>query len=127
MTLGDPELLQTEPVGYTVPKIPVIPVRVEGYVTTQEVPAVRSTTRSVSLTNADTDAQELVGEDPRRKPLTLWTETQGIYLNEARQGVTGATPYGAHLSVGRTVTINHQNAVWIRHLTADREALAVQP
>jgi len=109
-----PEVLQTESGGYAVPKMPAIPVRVEGYVTTQEVPAVRSTTRSISLTNADTDAQELVGEDPRRKALTLWVETQGVYLNEARQGVTGATPYGAHLPAGGSVTINHQNPVWIR-------------
>lgn len=108
------DVLQTESGGYTVPEVPVIPVKIEGFVTTQELPAVRSTTRSISLTNSDADAQELVGEDPRRKALTIWVETQGVYLNESRQGVTGATPFGAHLPAGGSVTINHQNPVWIR-------------
>lgn len=109
-----PEVLQTESGGFTVPNIPVIPVTVEGFVTTQEVPAVHSTSRNVSVTNVDTDAQELVGADPRRKSLMIWTETQGIYLCETRQGVIGVTPYGAHLAVGGILTIRHQNPIWIR-------------
>jgi len=109
-----PDVLQTESGGYVVPEVPTIPVKVEGYVTTQELPAVRSTSRSISVTSTDTDAQELAGTDPRRKALTIWAETQGIYLCETRQGVTGTTPYGAHLPAGGSITINHQNPVWVR-------------
>lgn len=106
-----PEL---EEVLHTVPDVALVPVEIRGYVTTQEIPAVRSASRSLSCDNVDVNAQELVGEDPRRKSLTIWTETQGIYFNETRQGVTGLVPYGAHIPAGAVRTLTHQNPVWIR-------------
>lgn len=97
-----------------IPGVPVIPVDVQGYVTTQEMPAVRSTSHSQFVDNLDVNAQQLVGEDPRRKSLTLWAETQGLYFCETRQGVTGTVPYGAHIPAGTTRTLTHRNSVWIR-------------
>lgn len=94
------------------PPVPAVAVDVQGIVYTQEVPATRSVSRNIRITNDPTTAQEFP-PDPRRKALTIWVEANGIYFCEDRQGVLGGSPTGAHLPAGGSYTIQHQNAVWI--------------
>lgn len=96
-----------------IPPVAALAVKTEGVTTTQELPATHSTSRSITLTNSPVDgAQQLMNKDARRKALTLWCETNGVYFCEDKAGITGTSPYGAHLPAGGSYTINHQNAVW---------------
>lgn len=95
-----------------IPANPAIAVIVEGTVSTQELPATTSTSRSVNIAFATGgNVEQLFGKDRRRKAVTIWVETNGIYFGESPGAVTSLM--GAHLPVGGSVTLNHTDAIFV--------------
>lgn len=95
-----------------IPANPAIAVVVEGTVSTQELPATTSTSRSVNIGIATGgNVEQLFGKDRRRKAVTFWTENNGVYFGENPGAVSSRT--GAHLPTGGSFTINHTDSIYM--------------
>lgn len=84
-------------------------VRVEGIVYTQEQGATNPSDGSLTISGT---VEQQFAEDKRRKSITLWVETAGIYFSIDSTRARGNQ--AAHIPVGGSVTLNHGKAIWMR-------------
>jgi hypothetical protein len=70
------------------PTMSTVPVRVEGQVQTRELPALAGGWGTVQIA-AGAPAVRLLTADPRRKSVTLWSDTATIGMSDSQSGAGG--------------------------------------
>lgn len=97
-----------EQAEYTpMPTLPV-PVDVKGPVQTRELPAIAAGYSQVVVTS--TAPTRILNADPKRKSVTLWSDTTNIALgvSQAQANASGAAIWLANVPL----VITHTNEVW---------------
>lgn len=100
------------------PALPIVavPVRVDGVVRVQELPAQSGSVRSVVL-DADGRAVRVAKPDARRKRLRLLASGQPVYFGYDQ--ATADSPVAGVLPVGVVLAIEPRDAeLWVRSATA---------
>lgn len=113
--MSDEELIEpgVDEVQQRYDATPAIPVKVEGPVSTHELPA--RTASMGSTTAGTTDPTQIVSADPRRKSVLVFTETQAVWVALTRADAAGSAGFSLPVNCG--VTLLHTGQVWVRSKT----------